>query len=61
MMIRWLEVKAVSEMLGHATMAFTADVYTEVAEELAEDAAARIGAFVRRGTIIGPLGGAGEH
>jgi len=42
-------------------MAFTADVYTEVAEELAEDAAARIGAFVRGGTINGRLGGAGEH
>ena len=50
-------LKAISEMLGHATSAFTADVYTEVAEELAEAAASKISAFVRRGTINGPSGG----
>jgi hypothetical protein len=54
-------LKAVSEMLGHATLAFTADVYTEVAEELAEDAASRIGAFLRRGAINGPSGGQDDH
>lgn len=27
--------KVISEMLGHATVAFTMDVYTEVAEALA--------------------------
>ncbi len=35
-------------MLGHATVAFTMDVYTEVAEELAEAAAAAIAAYVPR-------------
>jgi len=43
-----VEMKTVSEILGHATMAFTGDVYAVVAEELAEDAAARIAAFVPR-------------
>ncbi|MGH3395909.1 MAG: tyrosine-type recombinase/integrase [Streptosporangiaceae bacterium] len=40
--------KVISQMLGHATTAFTMDVYTEVADELAEDAAAAIAAFVPR-------------
>jgi hypothetical protein len=31
-----MPIKAMSEMLGHSTSAFTADVYTEVAEELAK-------------------------
>ncbi len=35
-------------MLGHATVAFTMDVYTEVAEDLAEAAAAAIAAFIPR-------------
>ena len=38
--------KAVSEILGHSTVAFTMDVYTEVAEELA--AAAALAAYVPR-------------
>lgn len=33
---------------GHATSAFTADVYTEVAEELAEAVATAIAALVPR-------------
>jgi integrase len=41
-------MKVVSEMLGHATYAFTADVYTSVSEELAESAATAIAAFVPR-------------
>jgi integrase len=41
-------IKVISEILGHATSAFTADVYTEVAEELADAAAAAIAAFVPR-------------
>jgi integrase len=41
-------IKVISEILGHATSAFTADVYTEVAEELAEAAAVAIAAFVPR-------------
>jgi integrase len=31
-------IKAIGEMLGHGTSAFTADVYTEVAEELTDAA-----------------------
>lgn len=38
--------KVVSEILGHSTVAFTMDVYTEVAEELAEAAADALAAFV---------------
>jgi integrase len=40
--------KVISEMLGHATVAFTMDVYTEVAEELADAAASAIAAFIPR-------------
>jgi alcohol dehydrogenase class IV len=43
-----VQIKVISEILGHATSAFTADVYTEVAEELAEQAATAIAAFVPR-------------
>jgi integrase len=41
-------IKVISEILGHATSAFTADVYTEVAQELADAAAAAIAALVPR-------------
>jgi len=41
-------IKVISEILGHATSAFTADVYTEVAEELADAAAAAIAAYIPR-------------
>ncbi len=34
--------------MGHATSAFTADVYVTVTEELAEAAASSIAAFVPR-------------
>ncbi len=40
--------KVISELLGHSTVAFTMDVYAEVAEELAEAAASAIAAFVPR-------------
>jgi integrase len=40
--------KVISEMLGHATVAFTMDVYTEVAEELADAAAAALATFIPR-------------
>lgn len=40
--------KVISDMLGHATTAFTMDVYTEVAEELADAAAAALAAFIPR-------------
>jgi hypothetical protein len=43
---RCILIKAISEMLGHSTSAFTADVYTEVAEELADAAASAIAAYV---------------
>ena len=45
----------ISEILGHSTSAFTVDVYTEVAEELAESAAAAIAAFVPRRASNVPL------
>jgi len=40
--------KVVSEVLGHSTVAFTMDVYTSVAEELAESAASAIAAYIPR-------------
>ena len=51
-------MKLVSDVLGHASMAFTADVYAVVAEELAEQAAAAISAFVprqRRSAAVGAI------
>jgi integrase len=44
-------IKVVSEILGHATSAFTADVYVTVAEELNEAAAAAISAYIPRRVI----------
>src|SRR5215510_13308534 len=41
-------IKVISERLGHATSAFTADVYTEVAEELDAAAAAAIANYIPR-------------
>jgi integrase len=46
--------KVVSEVLGHSSVSFTMDVYTEVAEELAESAASAIAAFVPRKSKIVP-------
>jgi integrase len=43
-----VSMKVVSEILGHSSESFTADVYTAVAEELAEDAAVKLSAFVPR-------------
>jgi integrase len=40
--------KVISEVLGHATVAFTIDVYTEVAEELADAAMAALAAYIPR-------------
>jgi integrase len=40
--------KVVSEILGHSTVAFTMDVYTEVAEELADAAAEALSAYIPR-------------
>ncbi len=41
-------IKVISEILGHASTAFTDDVYTAVAEELEEQAAKAMAAFVPR-------------
>ncbi|MFH7337144.1 tyrosine-type recombinase/integrase [Streptomyces sp. KHY 26] len=56
--------KFVSEVLGHASVAFTKDVYAVVAEEMAADATRRIAAFIPRasrpaavGAISVPSGG----
>ncbi|WP_020117581.1 site-specific integrase [Streptomyces canus] len=56
--------KFVSEVLGHASVSFTKDVYAVVAEELSEDATRRIAAFIPRqnrlsavGAITVPSGG----
>jgi integrase len=46
--------KVVSEVLGHSSVSFTMDVYTEVAEELAESAASAIAAFVPRNSKVVP-------
>ena len=40
--------KVVSEILGRAITAFTMDVYTEVAEELADAAAEALSAYIPR-------------
>jgi integrase len=39
-------IKVISEILGHATAAFTADVYIEVVEELADSVAAAVAAYI---------------
>jgi site-specific recombinase XerD len=41
-------IKVISEILGHATSAFTADVYIEVVEELADSVAAAVAAYIPR-------------
>jgi integrase len=60
--------KVISEVLGHSTVAFTMDVYTEVAGELADAAASAIAAYVPRkskiaagGAIPVPKGGRNDH
>lgn len=48
--------KFVSEVLGHASVAFTKDVYAVVAEELAEDATRKISAFIPRQNRLSAVG-----
>jgi integrase len=48
-------IKVISDILGHSTSAFTADLYAEVAEELAESAASAIAAFVPRRARAGTV------
>jgi hypothetical protein len=48
-----VDIKVTSAILGHATSASTANVYTEVAEDLAESAAEAIAAYVpRRASVV---------
>jgi integrase len=54
-------VKVVSAVLGHATSAFTADVYVTVAEEVAESAAEAVAAYVPRRASAGPQRGQGDR
>jgi integrase len=49
--------KVISEVLGHSTVAFTMDVYTEVAGELADAAASAIAAYIPRRASNVPGGG----
>lgn len=48
--------KFVSEVLGHASVSFTKDVYAVVAEELAEDATRKIAAFIPRQNRLSAVG-----
>lgn len=48
--------KFVSEVLGHASVSFTKDVYAVVAEELAEDATRRISTFIPRQNRLAAVG-----
>ena len=46
--------KVVSERLGHASVAFTLDVYSHAVQGLDDDAAARVADLVHRGTGVRP-------
>ncbi|MFF0578885.1 hypothetical protein [Streptosporangium saharense] len=48
-------MKVISEILGHATAAFAGDIYTSVAEELQEQAAVTMAAFVPRKKRTAPI------
>ena len=52
-----VDIKIVQEMLGHATSAFTRDVYTSVVPEIAAAAAEAVAAIVPRRANIVPTGG----
>ena len=61
-------IRVISEILGHPTSSFTANVYTEVAEELADAAAVAIASFIPRQSKITsgrasnvPAGGEDDH
>lgn len=51
-----VDIKIVQEMLGHATSAFTRDVYTSVVPEIAAAAAEAVAAIVPRRANIVPTG-----
>ena len=42
------DIKTVQGNLGHATAAFTLDVYGHVTEQMRQDSASRMDAFIRR-------------
>ena len=46
-------MKVISSILGHATVAFTSDVYASVVDELFDDAAARLEAYGPRRASAG--------
>ncbi|MFE5852517.1 tyrosine-type recombinase/integrase [Streptomyces sp. NPDC056500] len=48
--------KFVSEVLGHASVSFTKDVYAVVADELSEDATRKIAAFIPRQNRLRAVG-----
>ena len=45
-----IDIKVVSERLGHSTMAVTADLYTHVVPSLGRDAAKRIAGLLTNGS-----------
>jgi integrase len=53
-----IDVKVVSDMLGHSTTALTQNVYQHVSPALKADAAAKIAAF-RRGSVAAPVASGG--
>jgi len=54
-------LKVVSQIMGHATSAFTADIYVTVLEEMGEAAAAAIAAFIPRRARTVPSGGVNDR
>jgi integrase len=56
-----VDLKVVSQTMGHATAAFTADVYVTVLEEMAESAASAIASFIPRRASNVPAGGEDDH
>jgi integrase len=52
-----VDIKVVQEMLGHATSAFTRDVYTSAVPEIAAAAAEAVAAIVPRRANSVPTGG----
>jgi site-specific recombinase XerD len=57
MLAAGVPMKVVSQILGHATVSFTADIYTSVVDELLEDAARKMSAFIPRRASNVPIEG----
>ena len=47
------DVKTVQENLGHASAAFTLDVYGHVSDKMKQDSAARMEEYIRRLNVSG--------